>query len=72
MLYLVKDKQNKETQQLIKLFVDHDEFEKLNSNKILIKKQNFEIYYHKNRKNNTVNDVLNPYRYQKILDNNMF
>jgi hypothetical protein len=29
MQYWVEDKQNRETQQWIKLFVNHDEFEKL-------------------------------------------
>ena len=33
---------------------------------------NSKAYYHNNQMRNVVYDVLNPYRYQKVSDNNRF
>ena len=33
---------------------------------------NSKLYYHSNQIDNVVYDVLNPYKYQKVLDNNIF
>lgn len=73
MQYWVEDMQNREKQPSRELSVSHDVFEKLWRNQsILQSRKKDNIYYHNNRKNNVVNDVINPWQYPKESDNNKF